>query len=105
MQRASLIAREDTLLGVCQGLGEDIGIPPQLLRVAFAGLLFWNPMAAIATYLAAGLFVAALRFLVPNPRVAAAAAQAEEEAAEPASVPAPAAVEAQVRAEPVALAA
>ncbi len=76
----SLIARDDTLLGVCAGLGEDLGFNPTYLRVALAVLLFWNPLAVIGAYLAAGAVVLATRFLVPD---RPASAQAEV-AAEPA---------------------
>ena len=63
---ASLPTRGDTFFGVCEGLGEDLGIHSNLIRLAFAGLLFWNPLAALISYMAAGLFVAALRWMVPN---------------------------------------
>ncbi|HEX8641266.1 MAG TPA: PspC domain-containing protein [Allosphingosinicella sp.] len=76
----NLIARDDTFFGVCQGLGEDLGIHPNLLRLALAVLLFWNPVAVLAGYAAAGLLVALTRWLVPNPRIAA-PAQPEAEAA------------------------
>ena len=83
----SLFARDDTFLGVCQGLGEDLGIPPTLLRVAGAGLLFWNPPLALGVYLGLGLLVAATRWAWPNPKAALAgeepAAEREEAEAEP----------------------
>ena len=46
-----LIARDDTFLGVCQGLGEDFGFNPNGLRLAFAVPLLLNPVAASALYL------------------------------------------------------
>jgi phage shock protein PspC (stress-responsive transcriptional regulator) len=87
----SLLARDDTFLGVCQGLGEDLGIPPTLLRLAGAGLLFWNPPAAVAAYAGLGVVVTATRWLCPDPA--------------PSAEPAPVAGEAEAEAEPVALAA
>lgn len=78
--QTNLIARDDTFFGVCQGLGEDLGIHPNLIRLALAVLLFWNPVAVLAGYAAAGLLVALSRWLVPNPRLAA-AAQCEAEGA------------------------
>ena len=69
--QTNLIARDDTFFGVCQGLGEDLGIHPNLIRLALAVLLFWNPVAVLAGYAAAGLLVALTRWLVPNPRLAA----------------------------------
>lgn len=74
----SLLSRGDTFFGVCEGLGEDLGIHSNLIRLAFAGLLFWNPVAALISYPAAGLFVAALRWMVPNAPSAEAKAPAED---------------------------
>jgi phage shock protein PspC (stress-responsive transcriptional regulator) len=91
----NLLTRDDTFLGVCEGLGEDLRIPPTLLRLGFAGLLFWNPVASIVLYLALGALVALIRWLAPDPRVAAApeaGAEAEAEAetaAEPCEEPLP----------------
>lgn len=63
----NVFTRPDTLLGVCQALGEDLGFNPLLLRVAFALPLFFNPNYTVAAYLALGLVVLTLRLLVPNP--------------------------------------
>lgn len=57
--------REDTMLGVCQAIGEDVGFNPLFLRVGFGVMLFWNIEAAIAIYLALGLLVLAVRLLTP----------------------------------------
>ena len=67
MQRQNLLTRDDTLLGICEGLGEDLRINSNLIRLGFAGALFFSPMAAIGTYLALGLLVALTRLLVPSP--------------------------------------
>jgi phage shock protein PspC (stress-responsive transcriptional regulator) len=70
MERApSVFTRDDTFFGVCEALGEDLRIPPTLLRIGFALALFFNPIAAVGAYLGLGLFVAALRWFVPNPSV------------------------------------
>jgi phage shock protein PspC (stress-responsive transcriptional regulator) len=66
--RPNLLTRDDTLFGVCQGLGEDLGLNPLLLRVPFAVLLLWNPVAVIATYAGLGAVVALTRWLSPEPR-------------------------------------
>ena len=66
----SLLMRDDTFFGVCQGLGEDFGFNPVCLRVAFAVLLLWNPGAAIGGYALAGAIVALGRWLFPNRRAA-----------------------------------
>ena len=81
--QGNLLTRDDTILGVCQGIGEDLGINPLWLRMAFAVLLYLNPMGAIAGYFGLGIVVLATRLLVPNPRRAAkAAARAEPETVE-----------------------
>jgi phage shock protein C len=62
--------RDDTAFGVCAAIGEDFGFNPLFLRFAFAGFLFFNPMAAIASYLALGVVVLVSRLVAPNPRMA-----------------------------------
>ena len=74
----SVLTRDDTFFGVCEALGEDFGIHPNLLRLGFALTLFFSPLAAVAGYAAAGLVVAATRWFVPNPYVAAPEAIAVE---------------------------
>jgi phage shock protein PspC (stress-responsive transcriptional regulator) len=66
----SLFTRDDTFFGVCQGLGEDLGIKPDLLRVGLTLFLFFQPLLAIGTYLAAGAVVFASRWLFPVARLA-----------------------------------
>lgn len=68
----SLFARPDTLLGICEGLAEDFRVNPLWLRLPLTLLLFFNPVAAVGGYLAAGAIVLLSRLLVPNPRLAAA---------------------------------
>ena len=78
----SLLTRDDTFFGVCQGLGEDLGFSPQYLRIVLALLLFWNPLAALGAYAAGGLVVLLTRTLAPEPsRAAAAGPDAEAETA------------------------
>jgi phage shock protein PspC (stress-responsive transcriptional regulator) len=74
----NLLARDDTLLGVCAALGEDFRFNPQYLRAAFAVVLLVNPPAVIAAYLALGAVVMISRWLSPNPRPAEAARPAVE---------------------------
>lgn len=74
----SLLARDDTFLGVCQGLGEDFGFHPNWLRVGLALLLFVNPAAAVGSYAAAGMLVALSRWISPDPRLTAPAEEAVE---------------------------
>jgi phage shock protein PspC (stress-responsive transcriptional regulator) len=74
--RPALPMRDHTVLGVCEGLGEDFGFNPIYLRLVFAGLLIWQPVYDIGAYLALGLVVLAARLLVPARRRAAPAAPA-----------------------------
>jgi phage shock protein C len=68
--RGNVFARDDTFFGVCEAIGQDLGFNPIWLRLALAATLFFNPLAAIAAYAAAGLLMALLRWAVPNPRAA-----------------------------------
>lgn len=70
----NLFTREDTIFGVCEGIGEDFGFNAQYLRIALAGLIFWNPLAAVGTYAALGAAVLASRLLFPT-RTATVAAE------------------------------
>jgi phage shock protein C len=62
----NLILRGDTILGVCEALGQDFGISPTWFRVAFCAPIFWNPVLVISAYLGIGLLVAASRFAFPD---------------------------------------
>jgi phage shock protein PspC (stress-responsive transcriptional regulator) len=70
MQRSepNLFTRPDTFFGVCQGLGEDLRIHPNFFRLALAVLLYLDPVAAVASYVGAGLLVLVTRWLIPNPQ-------------------------------------
>jgi phage shock protein C len=68
--RPNLLTRDDTFFGICEGLGEDLGINANLLRLALAGWLFFDPLAAVGAYAAAGFLVLVTRLLIPNPRPA-----------------------------------
>jgi len=61
-------ARNDTMLGVCQSLGEDFGINPNILRVAFGVGLIWQPLAMIGGYLGLAVVIAVSHWLFPHPR-------------------------------------
>ena len=58
--------RNDTILGVCEAIGQDFGISPLWLRLAFVATIFFAPIAGLATYLGLGVIVAATRFMAPN---------------------------------------
>lgn len=89
----SLFARDDTFLGVCQGLGEDLGIHPNLLRLGITVPLFLFPAQTVAAYAGAGLLVLVTRLLYPVPKagkaVDAAATAAAAEQGTDAMAPAP----------------
>lgn len=70
----NLMLRNDTILGVCEALGQDFGINPTWLRVAFCAPVFWNPAAVIGAYLVLGLVIAATRFAIPDRKAEAPAA-------------------------------
>ena len=76
--------RDDTMLGVCQAIGDDLGFNPTILRAAFAIPLVWSPMMAAGIYLALGLAVLVSRLIVREPRQAKAAiAEVTETAPQP----------------------
>lgn len=77
MTDQNLFTREDTMLGVCEGLGEELGLPPMLFRVAFAVGLFWNPLAMVVAYLTLGAALALCRWAVPMRRAAIVGSAAE----------------------------
>jgi len=64
----SIIARNDTLLGVCAAIGEDFGFNPVWLRVVFAITVFFNLFLAIGLYLALGMVVLLTRRIYPGRR-------------------------------------
>lgn len=76
-----LIARDDTLLGVCEAIGEDFGFNPLWLRIAFSVALLWNPVAVIGIYLGVGLIVLLARLVAPDRRRAEPAEQVSGEGA------------------------
>jgi phage shock protein PspC (stress-responsive transcriptional regulator) len=66
--------RNDTMLGVCEGLSEELGINANLLRVLFGAMIFFNVGIAIGSYLALGMALAASRYFFPKPAAPAAPA-------------------------------
>ncbi|QPQ55756.1 PspC domain-containing protein [Allosphingosinicella flava] len=68
--RQNLFTRDDTFLGICQGLGEDLGISPDLFRVAMIPALFFFPVQTLAAYFGTGAVVLFSRLVFPAaPRV------------------------------------
>ena len=65
MPTTNLVFRDNTLLGVCEGLGEELGFNANYLRVALAALLLWNAVAVVGIYLALGVVLAVARWQWP----------------------------------------
>lgn len=84
----NLFTRDDTFFGVCEGLGKDFGIHPNILRVALGGALFWNPPVAVVSYVAAGLIVLGMRLIVPEPKPSKASEPARASISDQEAVPA-----------------
>lgn len=63
--------RSDTILGVCEAVGQDFGFSPLYLRLVFAGLFYFSPLMVIGAYLALGAGVFLARWLYPVPATAA----------------------------------
>jgi len=72
----ALPLRADTFLGVCEAIGQDLGVNPNWIRIAFAPVLLVSPLTAVGAYLALGGVVAASRWMFPvESRTAPASAQ------------------------------
>lgn len=74
--------RNDTILGVCEAIGQDFGFNPNWLRVALAGVMFASPMGAIGLYFGLGAIVAVTRWLSPDKTVDASTMTVEATARE-----------------------
>lgn len=61
----ALPLRNDTLLGVCEALGQDFRVNPTWFRLAFVAPLFFAPIATVAAYLGVGALVALTRWIAP----------------------------------------
>jgi phage shock protein PspC (stress-responsive transcriptional regulator) len=79
--KGNLFTRDDTFFGVCEGLGEDLRIPSNLFRVAFALGFFFSMQGAVITYAALGVLVLVSRLAFPAPRAARSSKAAAAEAA------------------------
>jgi phage shock protein PspC (stress-responsive transcriptional regulator) len=76
----ALPLRSHTILGVCEGLGEDFGISPLFFRVPLAAMVLWSPLIAFGLYFGLGAIVLASRLLFPRPKTAQASVQIVETA-------------------------
>ena len=73
--QVALPLRSHTILGVCEGIGEDFGFNPVLLRIPFAASVLWSPTWAIGAYFALGAVVLLSRLLFPKARISLAVEQ------------------------------
>lgn len=84
MPQTATFNRSDTLLGVCEAIGQDLGVNPLWLRLAFTLGLFWNAAAIVGLYAALAVAVYAARRVTPvaatPPSVAPAAFAADNDA-------------------------
>ena len=93
--KGNLFMRDDTFFGVCEGLGEDLRIPSNLFRMAFALGFFFSMQGALITYAALGVLVLVSRLAFPVPR-AARPSQAKVAKAAPRAEPAAAKADEQM---------
>jgi phage shock protein PspC (stress-responsive transcriptional regulator) len=85
----ALPLRAHTILGVCEGLGEDFGINPIWFRVPLAAMVLYSPLIAIGSYFALGAVVLASRLLFPRAKaeqVSAPARQSDNDQADRLSI-------------------
>jgi phage shock protein C len=68
--KPSLLFRDDTVLGVCEALGQDFGFNPFFLRAALAASLLWNPVVIVSGYVAAAIVIGLVRIAFPDSRTA-----------------------------------
>lgn len=61
--------RGDTMLGVCEAIGQDFGFHPNWLRLALGSIVLFSPMAAFGIYFGLGVIVALSRLVAPQGRV------------------------------------
>ncbi len=62
--------RHDTILGVCEALGQDFGFNANWLRLALSVALLFAPVAILSAYVGLGVLVLASRLLFPARRAA-----------------------------------
>ena len=70
--QTALPLRNDTLLGVCEAIGQDFGFHPNWLRIALGSLVMMSPLAAFGIYFGLGAIVGLSRLIAPQRAVPAA---------------------------------
>jgi len=66
--QVALPLRNHTILGVCEGIGEDFGFNPIFLRIPLAAMVIVNPLWAFGAYFILGAVVLVSRLLFPAPK-------------------------------------
>lgn len=61
-------AKKDNLFGICNALGEDLGIDPLWPRLLFASAFIFDPAVVIAGYFALGAFILLAGIVFPRAR-------------------------------------
>lgn len=82
-KETALPFRNDTILGVCEALGQEFGVHANWFRLAFVAPLFFQPVLTFAAYFTLGGIVAVARWAYP--RVTAEPAATEAAPAAPAA--------------------
>ena len=79
--QVALPLRNHTILGVCEGIGEDFGFNPVWLRIPLAASVIWNPAIAFGVYFGLGAVVLVSRLLFPKAKDAKTVAEQHAPAA------------------------
>jgi len=66
VRKTSYFNRPDTMLGVCQAIGDDMGINPNWIRLAFAAGFFFFPWQSALAYVGLWGLSALLRKVWPD---------------------------------------
>lgn len=64
--RNNVALRNDTILGVCEALGRDLGFNPNFLRVPLAAGIIFAPLTMLGIYFALGAVAFVSRTFVPD---------------------------------------
>lgn len=64
--RHAATSKKDNLFGICNALGEDLGIDPLWPRLLFASAFIFDPVVVIAGYFALGAFILLARIVFPR---------------------------------------
>lgn len=79
----NLLLRNDTILGVCEAIGQDFGFHANWLRLALASSFYFAPLVVTGLYLGLGVVVLLTRWIAPDQQQHVAAPVTAEPASEP----------------------